>query len=197
MALAIGYGGTATYASIMRDHLLANVTFGLPTLTAWHNAWFGYVTGDTPLDRASLGGSVFTPSEYAHMADVRNVFVAFRIAAAAAGISGIGLVLRVTGVTRRDRRAAVALIRASALIAAVGVAAVAVVAAVAFDPLFLLFHEVFFPQGNFLFPADSNLLAVYPDEYWYGVTLRIGATFAGAMAVIALAATATLRQARR
>ena len=181
----------------VKSDALANRTFDLPTLTAWHNAWFGYVTGDTPLDRASLGGSVFTPSEYAHMADVRNVFVAFRIAAAAAGIIGIGLVLRFTWVTRRDRRAAVALIRASALIAAVGVAAVAVVAAVAFDPLFLLFHEVFFPQGNFLFPADSNLLAVYPDEYWYGVTLRIGATFAGAMAVIALAATATLRQARR
>ena len=178
----------------MRDNALANLTFGLPTLTGWHNAWFGYVTGEAPLDRAALGGSVFTPSEYAHMADVRTVFVAFRIAAAAAGIIGIGLVLRVA---RRDRRATVVLVRDAALTAAVGVAVIAVAGVVAFDPLFLLFHEVFFPQGNFLFPADSNLLAVYPDEYWYGVTLRIGFTFATAVAGIALVATATLRQGRR
>lgn len=168
--------------------------FGLDTLTGWHNAWMAYVTGDAPLDRATLGGSVFTPSEYAHMADVRGVFIAFRIAAATAGIAGLAVMLRVA---RRGRWAAVVLIRDAALVAAVGVAAIAVAAVVAFDPLFLLFHEVFFPQGNFLFAADSNLLAVYPDEYWYGVTLRIGFTFVAAMAVIALVATATLRQGRR
>ena len=192
VALAIAYGGTATYGSIMREHALAN--FPIDTLIGWHNAWFGYVTGDAPLDRAVLGGSVFTPSEYSHMADVRNVFVAFRIAAAAAGIVGIGLVFRVA---RRGRRATVELVRDAALAAALGVAVIAGAAVVAFDPLFLLFHEVFFPQGNFLFAADSNLLAVYPDEYWYGVTLRIGFTFAAAVAMIALAATATLRQGRR
>jgi hypothetical protein len=206
VALAIGYGGTGTYVSIMRDrapaifHLetasgaRAEAPVDLPTLTGWHNAWFLYVTGDASSEPASWGGRVFTPSEYAHMADVRGVFVASRIAAGAAGILGLGLVL---GVARRGRRAAVVLIRDGALAAAVGVAVIAVAAVVAFDPLFLLFHEVFFPQGNFLFAADSNLLAVYPDEYWYGVTLRIGFTFAAAMAVIALAATATLRQARR
>ena len=203
MALAIGYGGTATYESIMRGSSPATfhvVAVGGPradpiplsALASWHNGWFLYVTGESDRPPVSFGASVFTPDEYAHMADVRQVFIAFRLTAAAAAIIGVGLVLRAA-----RRRAAVSLIRASALIAAVGVAAIAIVAAVAFDPLFLLFHEVFFPQGNFLFPADSNLLAVYPDEYWYGVTLRIGATFAGAMAFIALAATATLRQARR
>ncbi len=192
VALAIAYGGTATYLSIMRSH--PSPQFGLDTLTGWHNAWFAYVTGDAPLDRAALGTGVFTTSEFAHMADVRVVFVAFRIAAAAAGIVGLAIVLRVA---RRARRAALVLVRGAALAAALGVAAIAVVAVVAFDPLFLLFHEVFFPQGNFLFPADSNLLVVYPDEYWYGVTLRIGFSFAAAMAVIALAATATLRQGRR
>ena len=137
---------------------------------------------------------MFTSDEYAHMADVRKVFIAFRIAAIAAGAVGLVTVLRVA---RRLRRAAVVLGRDASVAAAIGVTLIAVAAVVAFDPLFLLFHEVFFPQGNFLFPADSNLLAVYPDEYWYGVTLRIGFTFAIGMAVIALAAAATLRQARR
>ena len=199
MALAIAYGGTATYASIMRDHAPGTfhgptgpATVSLSALVEWHTMWFRYVTGDTGATTLGPGRGVFTPDEFAHMADVRQVFVAFRLTAAAAAIVGVGLVLR-----GARRRTAVGLIRAAALIAAVGVAAIVIVAGVAFDPLFLLFHEVFFPQGNFLFPADSNLLAVYPDEYWYGVTLRIGSTFAGAMALIALAATATLRQARR
>jgi uncharacterized membrane protein len=74
---------------------------------------------------------------------------------------------------------------------------VAAAAALAFEPLFLLFHAVLFPQGNFLFPAGSNLLALYPDPYWYGVTLRVGLTFVGAAAAIALGATATLRRSRR
>jgi len=97
----------------------------------------------------------------------------------------------------RRRRAAVLLIRDAGLAAAIGVAAIAIAAVVAFDPLFLVFHEVFFPQGNFLFPANSNLLAMYPDPYWYGVTLRVGLTFVAAMAVVAITSAATLRRARR
>ena len=176
----------------MRD--VATSTFGLERLTALHNAWFAYVSGDAPLDRAALAGTAFTSNEYAHMADVRVVFIAFRIVAAVAGILGITIVVRVA---RRGRRAAVVLVRDAALAAAVGVALIAAAAVVAFDPLFLLFHEVFFPQGNFLFPPDSNLLIVYPDEYWYGVTLRIAFTFTALLAFIALGATATLRQAPR
>ena len=166
----------------------------LPALAAWHNNWFSYVTGESDRPPVSYGASVFTRDEYAHMADVRQVFIAFRVAAVAAAIVSIALLVRPA---RRGRRAAVLLVRDAALVAAVGVAAIAIGAVVAFDPLFLLFHEVFFPQGNFLFPSDSNLLVLYPDEYWYGVTLRIGCSFAAAMAVLALAAAATLRQARR
>jgi uncharacterized membrane protein len=91
----------------------------------------------------------------------------------------------------------VALARDAVIAASIGTTIIAVAAAVAFDPLFLLFHEILFPQGNFLFPPDSNLLAMYPDQYWYGVTLRVGLTFVGAMVVIAGASAATLRQARR
>lgn len=166
----------------------------LPTLLSWHTGWFLYVTGEGDRPPVSFGASVFTPSEYAHMADVRRVFLGFRVAGVAAAFIGVALLVRVA---RRGRRAALLLIRDASLAAVVGVAAIAVATLVAFDPLFLLFHEVFFPQGNFLFASDSNLLAVYPDEYWYGVTLRIGFTFVAAIAVVALGATATARQGRR
>jgi integral membrane protein (TIGR01906 family) len=206
VALAIAFGGTATYESIMRDR--APVTFqivagdavaradrvDLPALDAWHDAWFSYVTGDGDRPPVSFGASVFTVAEYAHMADVRNVFIGARVVAVAAAIIAALVILRAA---RRQRRAAVVLVRDAAIAASIGTAIVAVAAAVAFDPLFLLFHEIFFPQGNFLFPPDSNLLAMYPDPYWYGVTLRVGLTFVLAMAIIAIASAATLRQARR
>ena len=46
--------------------------------------------------------------------------------------------------------------------------------AVAFDHAFLLFHEIFFPQGNFLFAADSNLLRLFPEGFWFESALAAG-----------------------
>jgi integral membrane protein (TIGR01906 family) len=200
------YGGTATYESIMRDN--APVTFrvvagdaiprtdpiDLDALAGWHNGWFAYVTGDGDRAPISFGAVVFTAAEYAHMADVRHVFIGARIVAIVAALVAALLLIRAG---RRGRLAAVVLARDAAVAACIGTAIIAVAAAVAFDPLFLLFHEVFFPQGNFLFPANSNLLAMYPDPYWYGVTLRVGLTFVAAMAVVAITSAATLRRARR
>ena len=75
--------------------------------------------------------------------------------------------------------------RAGSLVAAGIVAVIGAAAALAFDPLFLLFHEVFFPQGNFLFdPATSNLLRLYPEWYWQGITAGVGASFV-ALALLA------------
>jgi len=128
------------------------------------------------------------------MTDVRHVFIGFELAALTAVGTAVVLVL---GAAKRSRAAALLLLRDAAIAAWAGTAIIAVAAAVAFDRLFLLFHEILFPQGNFLFPADSNLLAMYPDPYWYGVTLRVGLTFVLAMALIAVASAATLRRARR
>ena len=80
------------------------------------------------------------------------------------------------------------LVRDASLAAAGIVLIVGIAAALAFDPLFLLFHEIFFPQGNFLFdPATSNLLRLYPQWYWQGVTAGVGVSFIG-LALIGAAA---------
>ena len=44
--------------------------------------------------------------------------------------------------------------------------AVGVFAAVAFDAAFELFHRIFFPGGNWDFPADSLLIRLYPYVFW-------------------------------
>jgi uncharacterized membrane protein len=71
------------------------------------------------------------------------------------------------------------------------------VATVAFEPLFLAFHYVFFPQGNFLFdPATSNLVRLYPDWYWEGISLRVGLSFVLLALVVAGVAHLRLRTAK-
>ena len=43
-----------------------------------------------------------------------------------------------------------------------------------FDAAFLLFHRVFFPQGNFTFDARTERLTqLFPDQFWTETALAI------------------------
>jgi integral membrane protein (TIGR01906 family) len=206
VALALVWSGDSAYALLANLNGVTQTTFilpaspvdsrsvetpiDLPAAISWHHAWSAYVTGASTQPAISFGLPVFSQDEYAHMADVRAVF---RGAEYAAALALFILVFRVERARRRGE--ALRLVRAGSLIAAGIVAAIGVAAAVAFDPLFLLFHEVFFPQGNFLFdPATSNLVRLYPDWYWQGITFRIGLSFIAVAAAVAVAASVGLRR---
>jgi integral membrane protein (TIGR01906 family) len=163
----------------------------LEGLLGWHRSWAAYATGLTVAAPLSFGRSIFTPDEYAHMADVRGVFRGAEILAAAAFAVAAFRLWR----ARREGQA-LRLVRDGGLVAAALVAVVGVVAIFAFDPLFLLFHELFFPQGNFLFdPATSNLLRLYPEWYWQGITAGVAISFIAIALLAAAAAHLALRRA--
>jgi hypothetical protein len=146
------------------------IVIDLAGLLQFHGAWSSYVVGVSPSPPAS---AFFTADETAHMADVRAVFRGAEYAAALALFVAIFRLQRA-----RVRGDALRLVRAGALVAAGIVTVIGVAAALAFDPLFLLFHDVFFPQGNFLFdPATSNLIRLYPEWYWQGITAGVGLSF--------------------
>lgn len=42
-----------------------------------------------------------------------------------------------------------------------------------FQFMFVKFHEIFFPQGNWSFPADSNLIKMFPQSFFYGFFYKI------------------------
>ncbi len=149
---------------------------------SWHHPWAAYVTGAASEPALSTQG-VFTADEYAHMADVRAVF---RGAEYAAALALFVLIFRVQRARRQG--GALRLVRAGVLTATGIVAVIGIAAAVAFDPLFLLFHEVFFPQGNFLFAPDSNLIRLYPEWYWEGITAGVGLSFIAVAILVAGAA---------
>jgi hypothetical protein len=206
VALAVVWSGDWAYAALAnvsggatRTILVPRVQDGvrvespadLQLWLSWHHTWATYVIGLTTNPPIAFGtGPIFTADEYAHMADVRRVFRGAEVGAV------LALFVAAYRVARARRRgAALLLVRAGALIAAGIVAVIGVAAAVAFDPLFLLFHDVFFPQGNFLFdPATSNLLRLYPEWYWQGITAGVGLSFIGLALLAALGTHNLLRR---
>ena len=191
VVLALLWSGPQPYVDMARDNGVSEIAFAVPTTggvahytpTAAafgpHAAWSQYVTGGTDRPPA-FDQPFFTDDEYAHMADVRRVFDGAKFLVP---LALVVIIVRLQRSRARSVRDMWSLVRNGALIAAAAVAVIGVIATFAFDPLFLLFHEVFFPQGNFLFPPSSNLIRLYPDWYWQGISLRVGISFI----VIALA----------
>jgi hypothetical protein len=205
VALALIWSGDWAYALLANVNGVTHTSFllgtafdpqrvetplDLPTVISWDHAWVAYVTGVSAIPAISWGPDpIFTADESTHMADVRAVF---RGAEYAAALALFVLIFRVQ--RARSRGDALRLVRAGGLTATGIVAVIAVAAAVAFDPLFLLFHEVFFPQGNFLFAPDSNLIRLYPEWYWQGITAGVGLSFIAVAILVAGAAHIALRR---
>lgn len=130
-----------------------------------------YVGG--PFDAAlEPGEPLLDESERSHMHDVSRlvrILVGVALVAAAAALAA-GMTLR-----REPRRFGFVLLVAGGVIGTVAVV-LAVVFAVAFEAAFLAFHEVFFPPGTYLFADGSNLIALFPEGFWFDAALAAGAS---------------------
>lgn len=175
------------------DHATGeNVVMGLGPLVQQHRVWSTYVTGGTP--DPPEPGRFYSADEISHMTDVRRVFDGAKLLIPAGFFV---MAIRLQRARARSAEAMFLLVRDGSVAAGVAVAFLGVIVAFAFEQAFLLFHEVFFPQGNFLFdPATSNLVRLYPDWYWQGITFRIGLSFIALAAVVAVAASVGLQRAR-
>ena len=124
-----------------------------------------------------LGGEVvspFTTAEVSHLQDVHHVIVvAFAVVLGATGV--FTWVHWYAGYTKA------VLVRESQLLTvAWRVLVLLTLLAVAFfSSFFTVFHQVFFPQGNWAFPADSRLLLTFPVPFWVQnlVLLQAGVVF--------------------
>jgi integral membrane protein (TIGR01906 family) len=205
VALALLWSGDWAYAALanvaggpthtilvprVQDGLRVEAPAGLETWLGWHRAWATYVIGLSTAPPIAFGaGPIFTSDEYAHMAEVRAVFRGAEIAL----VLALGVLIYRIALARRHGYA-LRLLRAGSLVAAGTVSAIAVAAVIAFDPLFLLFHDILFPQGNFLFdPGTSNLIRLYPEWYWQGITAGVGVSFIAVALLAACAAHVALR----
>jgi integral membrane protein (TIGR01906 family) len=110
---------------------------------------------------ATNGQPFYTADEQSHMRDVRVVLYGFLLLAL------VSVAFVVASLVRAPRDVARwNAVGRGGIWLIVAMVVLGVFAFVAFDTVFTLFHEIFFPGGNWAFPADSNLILVYPETFW-------------------------------
>jgi integral membrane protein (TIGR01906 family) len=109
------------------------------------------------------------------MADVRKVLMSLGLVALLAAI-----LLIVAGVASRLRRSFWRAAAAGARVLTIGVVVVGVAFALFFDQAFLLFHEIFFAPGTFMFDARTEkLVQLFPDQFWSETSVAIAGAVLG------------------
>jgi len=129
------------------------------------------------------GQEVLGVRERAHMVDVRNVFFAF----GAVAVLAI-LILVNIGIYSRGRAWFRRAVRSGAILLAILIVILGAIAAVAFDTVFQVFHELFFPAGSFDFDASSKLIQLFPDQFWFETSLLLGAVILALCGLVAFIA---------
>jgi hypothetical protein len=123
------------------------------------------------------GQPFYDTSERGHLGDARTLLWLFLIAGGVA-IIVIGAILGRSSGARR--RALWWTISRAGLSTAIVVVTLALVSVVAFGTLFTLFHQVFFPGGNFTFdPATQHLVQLYPFRFWQIAAAALGVLVLG------------------
>jgi integral membrane protein (TIGR01906 family) len=201
MRLASIVIGLATAIVIVTVVILPFLTpqwIGFEQGRAEAEAWTGYTTEqlrtatDSIVSDLVLGGdydvvidgqAVLEPRERSHMVDVRTVFRGLWV------LATISVVVLVVAARRADRATTWRAIRAGAIGLAIGTVVIGAVGLIAFDQLFELFHQIFFPAGSFDFdPATDRLVQLFPFSFWYETALVVGAVIVGVSLVVALIA---------
>lgn len=131
------------------------------------------VLGPGTFDFAGPDGQPFyDASERGHLGDARTLLWLFLILGGIALI-GMGAVFARSASTRR--RALWRTISRAGLTTAIVVVTLGIVSLVAFGTLFTLFHQIFFPGGNFTFdPATQRLVQLYPFRFWQIAAAALG-----------------------
>ncbi len=120
------------------------------------------------------GQPFYDTAERSHLGDARALLWLCLVAGTVAGVVICLALLRAPS----GRRASLwRIISRAGLTTAVTVAVLGIVSLVAFGTLFTLFHQVFFPAGNWSFdPATQRLVQLYPFAFW-----QIAAAAAGVL----------------
>ena len=117
--------------------------------------------------------SYFSEKEKSHLADVKLLLtVIFSIYYLAVILLVFSLIWFFTREKKWKREWAKMLLWAGSL--TTGIIIILLLGALLnFDFTFQLFHKIFFPQGNFAFPADSLLKTLFPDSFFTNFALKI------------------------
>ncbi|MEX1344439.1 MAG: DUF1461 domain-containing protein [Candidatus Limnocylindrales bacterium] len=117
------------------------------------------------------GRPFYDADERGHLGDARLLLGLFLVA------GGIGLVAigAALGTWRQRRPAVWTVVRRAGLVTSAAVIVLGLVSLLAFDSLFTLFHQLFFPGGNWSFdPSTQRLVQLYPFRFWQIASAALG-----------------------
>ncbi|MGZ8562220.1 MAG: lipoprotein intramolecular transacylase Lit [Candidatus Limnocylindria bacterium] len=117
-------------------------------------------------------GPILDASERSHMQDVGGLV---RVLAILEGVALIALIVTWRWLRNERERRGRLLLRAAAGVGA-GALVLAAFFALSFETAFAAFHALFFKSGTWQFSADSNLIRLFPEPFWFEVSLLAGAS---------------------
>ncbi len=123
--------------------------------------------------------SLFTRDELSHMIDVKRLTDQLWRVHVATGIlvvAGLAVLLA----RRATRRAGYTALTFGGILTVVFLLFLAFFVVTGFDTFFVLFHEVFFPQGNWTFDYSDSLIRLFPERFWYDAGFLIAGSTLGA-----------------
>jgi integral membrane protein (TIGR01906 family) len=190
-ALLIGISATLLIIALAIVPFLTSPWMAFGQAQAQATAWTGFtdaelryvtdaivrdlVLGPPNFDVALPGQStpVLSEAERGHMRDVRGVFNGFYEVAL-----GGAVVLACAFSLARGPEARSRLWRRlsrAGIVIAVGTVVIGGLGVLVFDQAFVLFHEIFFPGGNWAFdPRVDKLVQIFPDQFWSLTTIGVG-----------------------
>ncbi len=147
------------------------------------NAFIAYFNNDEAemnltVTQHGIKKDLFTEREVLHMVDVKNLvrlFYRLQVLGIAYGIAFAAVAIGFERV-RAAARLGTALMLGGALTVAI-VVTIGALSFVNFDQLFLTFHELSFTQNDYwlLDPRIHNLIAMFPDPFWFDATMALAA----------------------
>lgn len=129
------------------------------------------------------GGLAFNEREIRHMRDVNVLFQGARgvlWGAVAVVVAGSGLLLGLG-----ERRALARSLWLSSVTSLVLFVGLGLLIAVGFNVFFTAFHRVFFEGDTWLFLNSDTLIRIYPQKFWFDVSLYLSGGVLAALALIA------------
>jgi integral membrane protein (TIGR01906 family) len=111
----------------------------------------------------------YTNAEISHLQDVKGIITGERFLF----IGSYLVVILVFALNMKDRSFAKKLLRKGGFTTLIVMGIVLLSLIFGFNTIFTLFHQVFFPQGNWLFSPDSLLIQTFPLDFFTNISLII------------------------
>ena len=111
----------------------------------------------------------YTSKEISHLQDVKEVMRWTEI------VFFVSLLFSTLIITthRKRKKALRKLFFFGGLTTTIGILMVLFFSLVSFPLTFTIFHHLFFPQGNWMFAADSMLIQTFPGRFFFGLSVKI------------------------